>query len=129
MVSLMFFKVCSFDIALWRWIAINVSFENGSAVVRSALPLLELQIGVPRILSGLPSHPVLKNVPHSLNISKHLLHETILVPKLIYSGQLLTGSLPHIPGAVDVFVAHFHVCILKVEGHMLKVDLKGPLKD
>ena len=96
MTPLMLFKIGSFHVARWLRVRVNEALKDTTAFVDLTLALLEFQESVPSILSRLPSHPIFENVAGALNLSKHLLHERIFVPKLVDPGHVLAGSLPNV---------------------------------
>lgn len=128
-VSMVFFKFSSLDITLNSWIYIYVLFKNLSAVVKLTLPLFKLQISVPSLLLGFPSHPFFEYSPNILSLSKHLLHVSVFVPELINSRQVFACPFPHISCMVDELVPHFHLCVLEPRLNMFKVYINGPLKN
>jgi len=117
----MLFKFSCFDITLRIRIQFNIPLKYTPTIINLPKSLLKLNIRVPSVLRGLPRHPVFKNGPHLLKIPHHLLHQGILVPKLVNTWQVFTGSLPNIPGMVDKLVSHFHVGVLQPESDVLEV--------
>lgn len=127
--ALVLFKVCRLNIAGWQRICIDEAFQNTSALLNLTLSLLKLQEGVPGILSWLPGHPVFKDSSSALHLTQHLLHQRILVPKLVNTWHVLAGPFPDITRRVDKLVAHLHLSVLEPEGHMLKVHCYCALED
>ena len=111
------------------WVGIYEALQDRSTVVKLAKPLFKLKKRVPGVLCWLPSHPVLENLPRPLGLPQHLLHERILVPELVDSGQVFAGAFPDIPCRIHKFVSHFHLRILEPESHMLKIDRYRSLKN
>ena len=121
--SVIFFKLGCFDVAVNCREDINVLLKNDAALVQLTSTLLELQEGIPGIVRWYPCHPVFKDSPHSIIVTEHLFHIGILVPKLIHSGQMLACTFPHIPCMVHKFVSHLDLCIFEPECDVLKVNI------
>ena len=89
----MLFKVGCFDKACRDGVCINKAFKDLTTLIDLVLPLFKLKEGIPGVLSWLPCHPVLENLPRALDLTQLLFHEGILVPELIDPWKVLAGSL------------------------------------
>ena len=128
MVFLLFFKDCCLDITLRCWILVYIALKNSPASFQIPQSVFKLQVGIPSVFFRLPGHPVLKDLPYPIVVTKHLLHQGILIPKLINSWLVLASSLPHISRTINVLVAHLHVGIFQPQCHMLEVNRNCSLK-
>jgi len=128
MIFLLLLKDSCLDIALRCWVLVYVALKNPPASFQTPQSVFKLKVGVPSVLFGLPGHPVLKNLPYSVVVAKHLFHQSILIPKLINSRLVLASPLPNIPSTVNMLVAHLHIGILQPECHMLEVNGNRSLK-
>ena len=120
-VTLVLLKISRFDIAGGDWVRVDESLKDAATPINLPETLLEFQKSVPGVLCWLPGHPVFENSSCALNLAKHLFHESILVPELVHSWHVLTGTLPHVPSRVDKLVPHLHLSVLKPQSHVLEV--------
>ena len=127
--SMLLFELSSFDVTTNFWSQVYVPLQNFPTVIELSHPLFELEIGIPSIFIRFPSHPILKDAPHLIEVAQHLFHVSILIPELIHSRQVLAGSFPHVASMVDELVAHLHLSILQPETHMLEVDVDGSFEN
>lgn len=58
----------------------DITFINGAGPLHLFVPQLEVDVGVPGLLLGLPFHPALKHLAGTSDIAQHLLHVRVLVP-------------------------------------------------
>ena len=74
MVTLVFFKISCFYETRGCRVHINEFFKYDSTLIKVALSLLKLKVGVPCELRWLPSHPVFKNLPNIAKLAEHFFH-------------------------------------------------------
>lgn len=74
MVTLVFFKIGCFDKTRGCRVHIDEFFKYDSTLIKVALSLLKLKVGVPCELRWLPSHPVFKNLPNVCKFAEHFFH-------------------------------------------------------
>lgn len=109
--------------------AIDEALIQGAGAVNLIVPELEFDVGEPGLKVRHPGHPPLEDLAGAGDITKHLLHVNVLVPKLVDAGEERDGAVPDIAGVVDEPVTHLELGVLEPEGVVAVVVGDGALPD
>ena len=106
-------KFCHLQVGLQAGVGLQVLVEDCFGVLGFAHSFLELDERHPGFFSGAPLHPPGEDVSGFRVLPDEFFHVGVFEPELIFSGEVVDGSFPNIPGVVDELVLHFHFGVLQ----------------
>mmetsp|Transcript_12152 Transcript_12152/g.47089 ORF Transcript_12152/g.47089 Transcript_12152/m.47089 type:complete len:478 (+) Transcript_12152:651-2084(+) len=101
---------------------------DGASSVRLARAHLELDVGDPGLVLGLPAHPPLEHSAGVVQVPHRLFEPRVLVPELVVAREERHDPVKHVAGAVDELVSQLHGHVPVPHASVLVVHVKAPLQ-
>lgn len=75
------------------------------------VPLLHLDVRLPRLVIRFPLHPSLKHLARSGDVLQELLEVHVFVPELVNARQEGHGAVEEVARVLDIAILEFHLCV------------------
>ena len=109
-------------------VAVAQSLVQRRRALELAVAHLELDVGVPGLLVGLPRHPALKDLPASRDVAEEFLEVDVLVPDLVDARQERHAAVVQVAGVLHVASLELHLDVREPELERRAFDVERALK-